>query len=87
MRPRSIENAMNTERTIRKLTELKTQDKGIVAKMKLPEEQAARLVELGLRVGCSVRVLAGSANEGILIAVGDGRIGVNFDVARKIYVF
>ena len=78
---------MNKEHAIRKLTELKTEDKGIVAKIKLPEPQAMRLVELGLRVGCSVRVLAGGANDGILIAVGDGRIGVNFDVARKIYVF
>ncbi len=78
---------MNKEHTIRKLTELKTQDKGVVAKMKLPEEQTSRLIELGLRVGCSVRVLAGGANDGILLAVGDGRIGVNFDVARKIYVF
>ena len=37
--------------------------------------------------GSAVRVLAGNLNESILIAVGDGRIGVNYDVAQKIYVY
>lgn len=41
-----IESAMNKEHTIRKLTELKTEDKGIIAKIKLPEPQAMRLVEV-----------------------------------------
>ena len=60
---------------------------GIVAKVKLPAPEAARLDELGLHVGSSVRVLSGAVNESILIAVGDSRIGVNFDVAQKIYVY
>ena len=79
--------AMNKERTIRKLTQLKIEEPGIVAKVKLPAPQAARLDELGLHVGSSVRVLSGAVNESILIAVGDSRIGVNFDVAQKIYVY
>ena len=81
--------AMNKERTIRKLTQLKIEEPGIVAKVKLPAPEAARLDELGLHVGSSVRVLSGAVNESmsILIAVGDSRIGVNFDVAQKIYVY
>ena len=75
------------ERTIRKLTQLKIEEPGIVAKVKLPAPEAARLDELGLHVGSSVRVLSGAVNESILIAVGDSRIGVNFDVAQKIYVY
>ena len=59
----------------------------LVAKVKLPAPEAARLDELGLHVGSSVRVLSGAVNESILIAVGDSRIGVNFDVAQKIYVY
>lgn len=78
---------MNTHRTIRKLTELKREEPGIVAKMKLPESEADRLDELGLHIGSSVRVLCGETNESILIAVGDSRIGVNFSVAQKIYVY
>lgn len=79
--------AMNKERTIRKLTQLKLEEPGIVAKLKLPESEASRLDELGLHIGSSVRVLSGTTNESILIAVGDSRIGVNFDVAQKIYVY
>lgn len=78
---------MNKERTIRKLTQLKLEEPGIVAKLKLPESEASRLDELGLHIGSSVRVLSGTTNESILIAVGDSRIGVNFDVAQKIYVY
>lgn len=79
--------SMNRERTIRKLTQLKLEEPGIVAKLKLPESEAQRLDELGLHIGSSVRVLAGTTNESILIAVGDSRIGVNFDVAQRIYVY
>ncbi len=78
---------MNKERTIRKLTQLKIEEPGIVAKVKLPAEQADKLDEMGLHIGSSVRVLTGTTNESILIAVGDSRIGVNFDVAQKIYVY
>ena len=78
---------MNKERTIRKLTQLKIEEPGIVAEVKLPAPEAARLDELGLHVGSSVRVLSGAVKESILIAVGDSRIGVNFDVAQKIYVY
>ena len=53
--------AMNKERTIRKLTQLKIEEPGIVAKVKLPAPEAARLDELGLHVGSSVRVLSGAA--------------------------
>lgn len=78
---------MNQKRSIRKLTELKIEEPGVVAKVKLPEKEAERLDELGLHIGSTVRVLSGAVNESILIAVGDSRIGVNFDVASKIYVY
>ena len=75
------------ERRIRKLTELKINEPAVVAKIKLERNEAGRLDELGLHIGSAVRVLAGNLNESILIAVGDGRIGVNYDVAQKIYVY
>lgn len=78
---------MNKERTIRKLTQLEIGEPGIVAKIKLPAAEADRLDEMGLHIGSAVRVLTGTTNESILIAVGDSRIGVNFDVAQKIYVY
>ena len=40
-----------------------------------------------MRIGSTVRVLQASEGEPLLVAVGDGRIGVNFAVAQKIYVY
>jgi len=55
--------------------------------MKLPEAEVSRLSDLGMRIGSTVRVLQASEGEPLLVAVGDGRIGVNFAVAQKIYVY
>ena len=71
--------------SIKKLTELGQGVEGIVVKTKLDGEEN-RLADLGLRRGSTVKVLYGGTDESILIAVGDGRIGVNYDVANKIYV-
>ena len=72
--------------SIKKLTELGQGVEGIVVKTKLDEGEENRLADLGLRRGSTVKVLYGGTDESILIAVGDGRIGVNYDVAHKIYV-
>ncbi len=78
---------MTQERTIRKLTTLQLGETAIVAKIKLASDETKRLDELGLHIGSAVRVLTGEVNESVLIAVGDGRIGVNYEVAAKIYVY
>lgn len=80
---------MTTEsaRRIRRLTDLERTQPGVVVRMKLERDELQRLGDLGLHVGAAVRVLAGTEKESILIAVGDGRIGVNYDVARQIYVY
>lgn len=80
---------MTTEsaRRIRRLTDLERTQPGVVVRMKLERDESQRLSDLGLHVGAAVRVLAGTEKESILIAVGDGRIGVNYDVARQIYVY
>ena len=72
--------------SIKKLTELGQGVEGIVVKTKLDEGEENRLADLGLRRGSTVKVLYGGTDESILIAVGDGLIGVNYDVANKIYV-
>ncbi len=74
-------------KSMRRLTDLQVGHNATVAKLKVPATEEARLNELGLHRGSSVRILHGEKNEAILLAVGDGRIGVNFDVARQIYVF
>ena len=54
--------------------------------MKLEQGEADRLSDLGMRHGSTVRILCGGENQTILVAVGDGRIGVNYATAEKIYV-
>ena len=72
-------------KTLRRLTDLETC--ASVARIKLDAAEEARLSELGLRPGAEIRRLHGEAGQSILIGVGDGRIGVNFDTAKRIYVF
>ena len=72
---------------MRRLTDLEIGQSATVAKIKVDAKEEARLNELGLHRGSDVRILHGAKNEAILLAVGDGRIGVNYDVARQIYVF
>lgn len=71
---------------LKKLTELTQGQQAIVAKLKLEEQEAHRLDELGLHIGAAVKVIDGTAN-GYLVAVGDGRIAVNEDTAKHIYVY
>lgn len=74
-------------KTLRRLTDLETGSCASVARIKLDAAEEARLSELGLRPGAEIRRLHGEAGQSILIGVGDGRIGVNFDTAKRIYVF
>lgn len=76
-----------TDRRVCRLTDLEKARSAVVVRMKLDKSESQRLDDLGLHVGSAVRVLAGVENHGVLIAVGDGRIGVNYDLARQIYVY
>lgn len=77
----------HSRKTLRRLTDLETGSCASVARIKLDAAEEARLSELGLRPGAEIRRLHGEAGQSILIGVGDGRIGVNFDTAKRIYVF
>lgn len=58
-----------------------------VVRIKLDDKEIARLSELGLRIGSTIRVLQSSPEGALLVAVGDGRIGLNFETAQKLYVY
>lgn len=73
-------------KSICRLTELVQGKGGTVVKFKLAEKETSRLNDLGLHHGSNVKVLQGDEEHGILLAVGDARIAVNFDVAASIYV-
>lgn len=78
---------MTEPRQIRKLTELELNAPATVARMKLPEAEVVRLSDLGMRVGSTVSVLQASEGVPLLVAVGDGRIGISYAAAEKIYVY
>jgi len=67
---------MTEPRQIRTLAALDLNEPATVARMKLPEAEVSRLSDLGMRIGSTVRVLQASEGEPLLVAVGDGRIGV-----------
>lgn len=72
---------------IRPLTESDLMTEVTVVQMKLDAFEQEKLSQLGLHRGGSVRVLQRAINEPLLLAIGDARIGVNYQIAQKIFVF
>lgn len=72
---------------LRPLTEIALDSPVTVVKIKLPADESERLFQLGLMRGSSVKVLHCAFNEPLLLAVGDSRIGVNYQLAERIYVY
>ena len=78
---------MNGTKRIRTLPELGLNSPATVARMKLDPKEADRLADLGMRTGVEVRVLQAAPEAPLLVAVLDARIAVNYDVAKRIYVY
>lgn len=74
-------------RKICRLIELPQHTRATVCKLKIAAEEIDRLQQLGLHQGSTVEIVHGAVNDSILLAVGDGRIGVNYEIASRIYVF
>lgn len=69
------------------LTDLSADQAAIVAKVNSPDKNVIRqLRELGLLRGVPVIVLANNPGAPLLVAVGDGRIAVNRDIADLVKV-
>ena len=58
-----------------------------VVQVKLDVSEQEKLLQLGLHRGGTVRVLQRACNEPLLLAIGDARIGLNYQTAQKIFVF
>lgn len=70
-----------------RLTDLSADQKAIVAKVNSSDKNVIRqLRELGLQRGVSAIVLANNPGAPLLVAVGDGRIAVNRDIADLVKV-
>ncbi len=71
---------------IRPLTQLEVMTEATIVRLKLDAQEQTRLTQLGLYCGATVKVLQSARNAPLLLAVGDSRIGVNYQTAQKIYV-
>lgn len=58
-----------------------------VVQLKLDVSEQEKLLQLGLHRGGTVSVLQRACNEPLLLAIGDARIGLNYQTAQKIFVF
>lgn len=71
---------------IKPLTELGIGNPGIVTAIRGSVKEVSSLKDLGLHLGSQVKVLHGKEGDSIMVAVGDARIGINYQVAKKILV-
>ncbi|WJV55713.1 FeoA family protein [Prodigiosinella aquatilis] len=58
----------------------------IIARIRLTGESQQRLTELGIRVGGNVRVIQREANQPLMLAAGDGRVAINWDMGKQVWV-
>ncbi|MCG8710000.1 ferrous iron transport protein A [Brenneria sp. 4F2] len=58
----------------------------VVARIRLSGECQQRLTELGIRVGGHVRVIQREENQPLMLAAGDGRIAINWDLGKQVWV-
>ena len=72
---------------IHPLTESDLMTNVTVVRMKLDISEQEKLSQLGLHQGETIRVLQRALNEPLLLAIGDARIGVNYETAQKIFVY
>lgn len=72
---------------IHPLTESDLMTNVTVVRMKLDVSKQEKLSQLGLHQGGTIRVLQRAPNEPLLLAIGDARIGVNYETAQKIFVY
>lgn len=68
------------------LTQIPLYQNATVVRIKLTEQDQTRLSQLGLRCGATVKVLQTTAGTPLLLAIGDGRIGLNQELAEKVFV-
>ncbi len=79
---------MTTERKHCRLTDLPVNVPATVAKYgDLSEKDVQTLRDLGLVVGCTVKVLTAVTQGPLLVGVSDARMAINRDVAKQVRVF
>ena len=59
---------------------------GTVAFLRGSDKDLKSLKDLGLRTGSRITVLHRGEGDSLLVAIGDTRIGINFELAKNILV-
>ncbi|OSM96109.1 MULTISPECIES: FeoA family protein [Lonsdalea] len=71
---------------IQTLLDIPLNTHGVVARIRLADEQQQRLMELGICIGRDVRVIQREANQPLMLAAGDSRIAINWDMGKQVWV-
>ncbi|MFP1891335.1 FeoA family protein [Lonsdalea quercina] len=71
---------------IQTLLDIPLNTHSVVARIRLVGEQQQRLMDLGIRIGREVRVIQREANQPLMLASGDSRIAINWDMGKQVWV-
>ncbi|QDX29960.1 FeoA family protein [Dickeya poaceiphila] len=72
--------------SLQTLLDLPLNVNAVVARIRSTGEYQQRLTELGIRVGGQVRVIQRDANQPLMLAAGDSRVAINWEMGKQVWV-
>ncbi|ATO33314.1 hypothetical protein DZA65_02321 [Dickeya dianthicola] len=72
--------------SLQTLLDLPLNVNAVVARIRSTGEFQQRLTELGIRVGGQVRVIQRDANQPLMLAAGDSRVAINWEMGKQVWV-
>ncbi|WKV50869.1 FeoA family protein [Dickeya fangzhongdai] len=72
--------------SLQTLLDLPLNVNAVVARIRSTGEYQQRLTELGIRVGGQVRVIQRDANQPLMLASGDNRVAINWEMGKQVWV-
>ncbi|ACT06780.1 FeoA family protein [Dickeya chrysanthemi Ech1591] len=72
--------------SLQTLLDLPLNVNAVVARIRSTGEYQQRLTELGIRVGGQVRVIQRDANQPLMLAAGDSRVAINWEMGKLVWV-
>ncbi|MGM3174077.1 FeoA family protein [Dickeya lacustris] len=72
--------------SLQTLLDLPLNVNAVVARIRSGGEHQQRLTELGIRVGGQVRVIQRDENQPLMLAAGDSRVAINWEIGKQVWV-
>ncbi|GAB7196816.1 FeoA family protein [Dickeya oryzae] len=72
--------------SLQTLLDLPINVNAVVARIRSTGEYQQRLTELGIRVGGQVRVIQRDVNQPLMLAAGDSRVAINWEMGKQVWV-